>query len=89
MQKKGGLSVFESINAYGYNSLTFGAGFQYEGQFGQVFAATENLFAVYHPAKNKSFSFTLGISILFNKAKKSKKSDGNFDPYLPFYENKN
>lgn len=89
MQKKGSISVFENVNAYGFNSFTVGAGVQYEGQFGQIFAVADNLLAVYHPAKNESYSISLGMSFLLNKPKKSKNSKGNFSPYLPFYDNKN
>lgn len=88
LQKKGGLSLFENISTYGFNSLAFGAGLQYEGQYGQVFAVVDNLFAVYHPAKNKSFSFSFGMSLLLHKLN-DKRSKGEFDPYLPFYEKKN
>ncbi len=98
LQNIGGLSVFENISAFGFNSLTFGAGLQYEGQFGQIFAVANNLYAVYHPANNESYSFTFGMCFLLNKPKKEKaiknkskgvkRSRGETSPYLPFYEKK-
>ena len=89
LQKRGNLSIFESVNLYGINTITIGGGLQYEGRFGQVFASTDNLLAVYQPMKNKSFSFSVGISLLLNKPAEKKISNGNFSPYFPFYENKN
>ncbi len=89
LQKRGNLSIFESINLYGINTITIGGGLQYEGRFGQVFASTDNLLAVYQPMKNKSFSFSVGISLLLNKPAEKKISKGNFSPHFPFYENKN
>ncbi len=89
LQKAGNLSVFENVNLYGLNTITVGGGFQWEGKFLQVFAATDNLFSVYHPARNKSFSMSVGISILLNKPDEKKISRGNFSTYLPFYDNKN
>ncbi len=98
LQKKGGFSVFENISAFGFNSLTFGAGLQYEGQYGQIFAVADNLYSVYYPAKNESYSFTFGMCLLLNKPKKNKskkdksnnfkRSGGETSPYLPFYEKK-
>ncbi len=88
LQKKGNLSVFENVNLYGFNSITVGGGFQWEGKSWQVFAVTDNLFAVYHPAKNKSFSMSVGISILLNNATEKKISKGKFSPYLPFFDHK-
>lgn len=89
LQKAGNFSIFENINLYGINTVTFGAGVQYEGRFGQVFAVTDNLLAVYHPARNESFSMSVGISILLNKPVKDKNPQGSFLPHLPFYENRN
>jgi len=88
LQKRGNFSIFESVNLYGLSTITVGGGLQYEGRFGQVFASADNLLAVYQPMKNKSFSFSFGISLLLNKPTEKKISKGNFSPHLPFYENK-
>lgn len=88
LQKRGNLSIFESVNLYGISTITIGGGLQYEGRFGQVFASTDNLLAVYQPIKNKSFSFSVGISLLLNRPVEKKISRGNFLPHFPFYENK-
>jgi len=88
LQKRGNLSLFESVNLYGFNTITLGAGLQYEGRFGQIFASADNLFAVYQPLRNESFSFSIGISLLLNKPAQKKISKGNFSPHLPFYENR-
>lgn len=89
LQKKGDFSVFENINLYGLNSITVGGGIQWEGRGWQLFAANDNLFAVYHPAKNKSFSMSVGISVLLNKPIKEKSTKGKYTPHLPFFENRN
>lgn len=89
LQKKGDFSFFENINLYGLNSITVGGGFQWEGRGWQLFAASDNLFAVYHPAKNKSFSMSVGISVLLNKPIKEKIPKGKYTPHLPFFENRN
>ena len=89
LQKRGNLSIFESVNLYGFNTITVGGGLQYEGRFGQIFVTADNLLAVYQPMKNKSFSFSIGISLLLNKPAEKKTSEGNFSPHFPFYENKN
>ncbi len=89
LQKRGNFSIFESVNLYGISTITIGGGLQYEGRFGQIFASTDNLLAVYQPTKNKSFSFSVGISLLLNKPTEKKISKGNFSPHFPFYENKN
>ena len=88
LQRLGNFSVFENVNLYGLNTFTFGGGIQWEGRFGQMFASTDNPFAVYHPARNKSFSMTVGISLIFNKPADKKSPDGKFSPYFPFYDNR-
>lgn len=88
LQTRGNFSVFENVNSYGFNTITVGGGLQYEGRFGQIFASADNLFAVIQPTKNKSFSFSAGISLLLNKSSREKISKGNFSPHFPFYENK-
>lgn len=89
LQKRGNFSIFESVNLYGISTITIGGGLQYEGKFGQIFASTDNLLAIYQPTKNKSFSFSVGISLLLNKPEQKTNSSGNFSPHFPFYENKN
>ncbi len=86
LQKAGGFSIFQNVNLYGKSTLTFGGGVQWEGQFLQLFAATDNLLAVGHPTRNESFSMSFGIYLLLNKTESKKVSKGNFSPYLPFYE---
>jgi len=88
LQNRGNFSIFESVNLYGLKTVTVGAGIQYEGRFGQIFAAADNIFAVIQPTKNESFSFSVGISLLINKTAEKKISKGNFSPHFPFYENK-
>jgi hypothetical protein len=88
LQKRGNFSIFESVNLYGLSTITVGGGLQYEGRFGQIFASADNLLAVYQPINNKSFSFSVGISLLLNKPAEKKISKGNFSPYFPFYENR-
>ena len=86
LQKSGNFSFFENINLYGFNTITVGGGIQFEGKYLQLFALTDNLFAVNHPAKNKSFSMVVGICALLNKPMKNKISDGKFSPHLPFHK---
>ncbi|GEM_PF-2521280 len=96
LQKWSYLSIFESISLHDVNSVSIGAGLQYELQFAQLFLASDNLIAFYHPANNKTFSVTAGICVLLNnkREKESKKQkggarkrNGKFSPHLPFYEN--
>ncbi|HSH19602.1 MAG TPA: DUF5723 family protein [Draconibacterium sp.] len=96
MQSWLNLSVFENVNLYGINSVSVGGGIQYEGNFAQVFLATDNLFAFYHPANNKTFSITAGVCILLNHQKEIdpdkitkkgiKKRKGKISPDLPYYK---
>ncbi len=88
LQNRGNFSIFESVNLYGLKTITVGAGVQYEGRFGQIFAAADNLFAVIQPTKNESFSFSVGISMLINKTAEKKITSGKFSPHFPFYENR-
>ena len=95
MQNWANLSVFENINLHGTSSVTFGGGIQYEGTYGQVFLAADNLSAFYHPANNKSFSLMFGFCFLLNHEKNIKwdkmnkngrrKSKGKASEFLPFY----
>ena len=85
VQKMGGLSLFENINVHGLNQVSLGGGLYWETRFFQMILATDNLLAVYHPANQKSFSATIGISFLLDNKKSSKKSEGKFSPHRPFY----
>lgn len=84
-QSKGNLTLFENINLYNFKCITFGGGVQWENRFAQLFVATDNLLAIYHPANQKSFSLTLGISLLLNKPV-NKEPNGEISPYFPFYK---
>lgn len=88
-QKFGSLSVFESVNVHNVNSVTLGAGLQWDASFFQLFFATDNIFAFYHPANQKSFTASFGISFLLRK-KEDRKRDkkGEYDPWRPFFEKK-
>lgn len=98
MQNWTNFTVFENINLYGDKSLTLGGGIQYEGKFAQVFASADNIPAFYHPAANKTFSFSFGICFLLNHDKEEKASDNNTSgirkskgkiyPWRPFYRHK-
>ena len=95
-QKWHGFSFFESLNLHGFADVTVGAGLQYEGRIAQIFAATDDLFAFYHPAANKTFSLSFGMCFLIGKEKeagnqneaKFKGRKGKASEYLPFYEEK-
>lgn len=92
-QKWLNFSVFENVNLQGISGVTLGGGFQYEGEYAQVFVATDNLVAIYHPAANKTFSLNFGICFLLNHKKEVnedniKSERGKVSPYLPFYEHK-
>ena len=95
MQRWPYLFVFESINWHGSNLLSIGAGLQYEFKFAQLFVATDNVIAFYHPANNKTFSLQAGICILLNNEREKgaqklkggfKKRSGKFSKHLPYYE---
>ena len=96
MQSWPNFSVFESINLHGVSDISLGGGVQYEGNYAQFFLATDNIFAFYHPANNKTFSVTAGICILLNhekvidpdkkKDKGIKKRKGKITPELPYYK---
>jgi hypothetical protein len=93
-QKWLNFSVFENVNLQGISGVTLGGGFQYEGDYAQIFVATDNLVAIYHPAANKTFSLNFGICFLLNHKKEVNEDNikperGKASPYLPFYEHKN
>ncbi|MGE0019796.1 MAG: DUF5723 family protein [Draconibacterium sp.] len=93
-QKWLNFSVFENVNLQGINGVTLGGGFQYEGEYAQIFVATDNLVAIYHPAANKTFSLNFGICFLLNHKKEVNEKSiaparGKASRYLPFYEQKN
>jgi hypothetical protein len=92
-QKWLNFSVFENVNLQGISGVTLGGGFQFEGEYAQVFVATDNLVAIYHPAANKTFSANFGICFLLNHKKEVNEDNikpkrGKASPYLPFYEHK-
>jgi hypothetical protein len=88
-QKLGSLSIFENINLHNINGVTFGGGLQWDASFFQLFFATDNILAFYHPANQKFFTASFGLSFLLRKPKqKSKDRKGNFSPWRPFYEKK-
>ncbi len=85
--------VFENLNVHNLNDITFGGGIRYVGNKAEIFAASDNLIAFYHPAENKTFSLTFGICFLLNHKKvaseeKFSPRKGKISPYLPFYEEK-
>ena len=95
LQSWANLSVFENVNLHGVSDVSIGGGIQYESNFLQFFMATDNLFAFYHPANNKTFSVTAGICLLLNHKKEKdpeeinkgiKKRKGKISPELPFYK---
>ena len=93
------LSVFENINLHGITNVSIGGGLQYEAKYAQFFLATDNIFAFYHPANNKSINITAGICILLNHEKEIdpekqskkgiKKRNGKISPHLPYYKHLN
>jgi hypothetical protein len=85
-QITGSFSFFENINLHGYNDVTVGGGLLWESKFTQVVLATDNFLAVYHPADQKTFSFTVGINFLINKPDKPETSKGITSPNFPFYK---
>jgi len=85
-QKLAGFTFFENINLNKINTVSFGGGVQWEGSFLQLFFGTDNFLALYHPADQKSFTFSFGMCLLFNKQPRGRK--GSFLDYLPFYEKK-
>ena len=85
LQKWTNFSMFENINVNQLSSVSFGGGFQYTGKIAQVFLATDNLIAFYHPANNRTLSLSLGMCFLLNHEKGEGESKGKFLPYLPFY----
>lgn len=85
--------VFENLNVHNLNDISLGGGIRYVGTHAEIFAATDNLIAFYHPAENKTFSLTFGICFLLNHKKavseeKFSPRKGKISPYLPFYEEK-
>ena len=88
-QKFGSLSIFENINLHNVNGVTFGGGLQWDATYFQLFFATDNILAFYHPANQKFFTASFGVSFLLRKQeKKNKDRKGSFSPWRPFYEKK-
>ena len=86
------ISIFESINYFGAKDISIGAGVQWESKHTQLFLSTDNILALYHPAANKSYSISFGISLLLNHTpEKLDKpvSKGSTSKYLPFFRNRN
>ncbi len=96
MQSFPNLSVFESVNLHNVSDVSIGGGIQYEAKYAQLFLATDNVIAFYHPANNKTFNITAGICILLNHEKEIKpekqskkgikKRNGKISPHLPYYK---
>ena len=89
-------SFLENLNLHGVSDISIGGGLQYESRHFQIFIATDNLFAIYHPAGNRTFSVTGGICLLLNSNKESKTSKSGFkkgkgetSKELPFYRKLN
>ncbi len=72
LQRVRELSFFENINMYGTSSFTFGFGMQWETQYFQLFALTDNFEALFKPTKIHSFSMSAGIALLINKPARPK-----------------
>lgn len=97
LHQAGKFAFFENLNFYGIKNISVGAGFQYEGRYAQIFMATDNLLAFYHPANNKIFSLSFGVSLILNREKEPEMAksgngrgkEGNTSKNLPFYRNKN
>ena len=85
-QMTGNFSFFENININKLNNLSVGGGFQWEGANIQFYFATDNFLAVYHPASQETFTVSGGLCLILNK--KGREKNGDFLPYLPFYEKK-
>lgn len=93
LQNWANFQVFENLNVHNLNDLSLGGGIRYVGNYAEIFAATDNLIAFYHPAENKTFSLTFGICFLLDhkkevSGKKFSPGKGKVSPYLPFYEEK-
>ena len=81
--------VFENINLHNVKGVTLGGGLQWDATYFQLFFATDNILAFYHPANQKNFTASFGVSFLLRKQeKKSKDRKGSFSPWRPFYEKK-
>jgi len=85
-QKFRGFTFFENINLNKIHTVSVGGGLQWQGKFLQVFFATDNFLALYHPADQKTFTMSLGMCFLFNNQPNGRR--GSFLEYLPFYERK-
>lgn len=81
-------TFFENVNLHGADYFSLGGGMKWEVTFGQLLIATDNILALYHPASQQSFSFTVGASFLINKPENRKNLNGKFSPHFPFFENK-
>lgn len=93
LQNWANFQIFENLNVHNLNDLSFGGGIRYVGTHAEIFAATDNLIAFYHPAENKTFSITFGVCFLLNHKKVVSEVNfaprkGKISPYLPFYEEK-
>lgn len=93
LQNWANFQIFENLSIHNLNDLTIGGGLRYVGTHAEIFAATDNLIAFYHPAENKTFSISFGVCFLLNHKKtvneeKFSPRKGKISPYLPFYEEK-
>lgn len=85
-------SIFGNTTLHGINQVSLGGGFQWTNKYSQLFFASDNLLALYHPASQKSFTVSLGMNFLLNyypPGKTAKKSmplfrgkTSNFHPFF-------
>ena len=84
-------SVTGNISAYNIESVMIGGGVQWTNRYSQLFFFADNLLAAYHPASQKSFSFTVGMNLLLNQdisMYKNKSFDrrGKTSIFRPYYK---
>lgn len=85
-------SVFGNTTLHGINQVSLGGGFQWTNKYSQLFFATDNFLALYHPASQKNYTVSLGMNLLLNyypPGKTAKKSmplfrgkTSNFHPFF-------
>jgi len=90
LKSSGNFEFFGGLTLHGIQTVTLGAGMQWSNRFLQIFIATDNILAFYHPSDRKSYSVSFGINLLLNHAEDEIKKgpatrNGKTSPYLPFY----
>lgn len=90
LQSAGNFEFFGGLTLHGIQTVTLGAGMQWTNRFSQMFIATDNILAFYHPSDRKSYSVSFGINLLLNheddEIKKGPATrSGKTTRYLPFY----